>query len=120
MESVSRKGRLRNIYTGGTEMGNDVKKIMEETTKEIVEAQTEHPKKKKKLGGFALYLLGSAVVTVGMAAVMPKMMDKMGRKIYTESLKKQSVDDDWEQRIRNRHQEKTATVNKAEEEKENV
>ncbi len=42
-------------------MGNDVKKIMEETTKEIVEAQTEHPKKKKKLGGFALYLLGSAV-----------------------------------------------------------
>ena len=52
-------------------MGNDVKKIMEETTKEIVEAQTEHPKKKKKLGGFALYLLGSAVVTVGMAAVMP-------------------------------------------------
>lgn len=51
---------------------------------------------------------------------MPKMMDKMGRKIYTESLKKQSVDDDWEQRIRNRHQEKTATVNKAEEEKENV
>ena len=58
-------------------MGNDVKKIMEETTKEIVEAQTEHPKKKKKLGGFALYLLGSAVVTVGMAAVMPKMMDKM-------------------------------------------
>ena len=99
-------------------MGNDVKKIMEETTKEIVEAQTEHPKKKKKLGGFALYLLGSAVVTVGMAAVMPKMMDKMGRKIYTESLKKQSVDDDWEQRIRNRHQEKTATVNKAEEEKE--
>lgn len=31
-------------------MGNDVKKIMEETTKEIVEAQTEHPKKKKKTG----------------------------------------------------------------------
>ena len=28
MESVSRKGRLRNIYTGGTEMGNDVKKQM--------------------------------------------------------------------------------------------
>lgn len=28
-------------------MGNDVKKIMEETTKEIVEAQTEHPKRRK-------------------------------------------------------------------------
>lgn len=101
-------------------MDNDVKKIVEETTKEIVEAQEAHPKKKKKLGGLVLYLLGSAVATVGMAAVMPKVMDKMGRKIYTESLKKQGINDDWEQTIRNRHQEKTATVNESEEEKENV
>lgn len=100
-------------------MENDAKKIIEETTEKIVKAQTEHPEKKKKLGGLALYLLGSAVVTVGMAAVMPKVMDKVGQKIYLESLKKQSANDDWEQMIRNRHQEKTATANEAEEKKEN-
>lgn len=101
-------------------MGNDVKKSWKRQQRKSWKRRPSILKRRKKLGGFALYLLGSAVVTVGMAAVMPKMMDKMGRKIYTESLKKQSVDDDWEQRIRNRHQEKTATVNKAEEEKENV
>lgn len=102
-------------------MENDAKKIVEETTEEIVKAQTEHPEKKKKLGGLALYLLGSAVVTVGMAAVMPKVMGKVGQKIYLESLKKRSANDDWEQMIRNRHQEKTATatVNETEEKKEN-
>ena len=101
-------------------MDNDVKKAVEETAKEVVGAQTEHPKKKKKLGGLALYLLGSAVVTAGMAAVMPKVMDKVGQKIYTENLKKQGADDDWEQAIRNRHQAKTEAGKEAEEEKENV
>lgn len=95
-------------------MENDAKKIIEETTEKIVKAQTEHPEKKKKLGGLALYLLGSAVVTVGMAAVMPKVMGKVGRKIYTESLKKQG-DDDWTQEILNRRQAEA----EAEEEKKN-
>lgn len=101
-------------------MDKDKKKFWKKQQKKPGEHKLLIPQKKKKAKSVALYLVGSAAVTVGMAAVMPKVMDKMGRKIYTESLKKQSVDDDWEQRIRNRHQEKTATVNKAEEEKENV
>ena len=71
-------------------------------------------KKKKKAKSVALYLLGSAAVTVGMAAVMPKVMGKVGQKIYTESLKKQG-DDDWTQEILNRRQAEA----EAEEEKKN-
>ena len=71
-------------------------------------------KKKKKAKSVALYLLGSAAVTVGMAAVMPKGMGKVGQKIYTESLKKQG-DDDWTQEILNRRQAEA----EAEEEKKN-
>jgi len=49
-----------------------------------------------------------------MAAVMPKVMGKVGQKIYTESLKKQG-DDDWTQEILNRRQAEA----EAEEEKKN-
>lgn len=45
---------------------------------------------------------------------MPKVMGKVGQKIYTESLKKQG-DDDWAQEILNRRQAEA----EAEEEKKN-
>ena len=104
--------RFFYINKGESKMDTDMKKIVEETVKEMVEktnkTQTE-PKKKKKMNGLAMYLLGSAVVTASMAAVMPKVMNKMGQKIYSASLKKQHTDDEWKQEFLKQMQNKTKT-----------
>lgn len=95
-------------------MDKDKKKFWKKQQKTQGEHKLLIPQKKKKAKGVALYLVGSAAVTVGMAAVMPKVMSKVGRKIYTESLKKQG-DDDWAKEILNRRQAEA----EAEEEKKN-
>ena len=95
-------------------MDKDKKKFRKKQQKNQGEHKLLIPQKKKKAKSVALYLLGSAAVTVGMAAVMPKGMGKVGQKIYTESLKKQG-DDDWTQEILNRRQAEA----EAEEEKKN-
>lgn len=86
-------------------MDKDKKKSRKKQQKKLCEHKLLIPQKKKKAKGLAMYLVGSAAVTIGMAAVMPKVMGKVGRKIYTASLKKQG--DDWEQEILNRRQAKS-------------
>lgn len=95
-------------------MDKDKKKSRKKQQKKLCEHKLLIPQKKKKAKSLAMYLVGSAAVTIGMAAVMPKVMGKVGQKIYTASLKKQG-DEDWAQEILNRRQAEA----EAEEEKKN-
>lgn len=67
-------------------------------------------KKKNSNARVAGYIVGSMALTAGAAVVIPKLMEKLSRKLYDAEIKKPVIDDDYEPMIVKR--EKTAEEHK--------
>lgn len=81
-------------------MDENTKKFIEDTVKETVDdavktaAETQTPKKKKKISGLALYMLGSVVVTAGASFAVPKIMTMLSHRV--DKAEKPVIDEDYE------------------------